>query len=49
MRPSAERDLVIDNQVKFDKVLKAILDPNTVTLDKKLEAEIILSDVPKTI
>ena len=49
MRPSAQRDLVIDSQVKFDKVLETIIDPNTVTLDKKLEAEIILSDVPKTI
>ena len=45
MRPSAERDLVIDSQAKFDKVLKTILDPNTAALDKKLEAEMILSDL----
>ena len=47
MRPSAERDLVIDSQAKFDMVLKTILDPNTASLDKKLEAEIIFAELPK--
>ena len=49
MRPTANRDLVIDSQAKFDKVLETILDPNTAAADKKLEAEIILSDLPKPI
>ena len=39
--------MIIDSQTKFDKVLETILDPNTAVADKKLEAEIILSDLPK--
>ena len=41
--------MIIDSQTKFDKVLETILDPNTAIADKKLEAEIILSDLPKPV
>lgn len=46
-RPPVNRDLIIDSQTKLDKVLETILDPNTTNIDRKLEAEIILTEIPK--